>query len=286
MKNLPMIYLLLLSLSFIPLNAQAQGHLVIIGGGDKTDTIMHEIINLAGGKDAKIIVIPNASSEPIESGQYNVDEFIKIGCPDVSYLYCNREGANQDSIIKKLNGVTGIFFGGGDQAFLTRDLLGTKLLEAIKKIFKNGGVVSGTSAGAAVMSELMITGNELINKDSSEMFNAIQKNNVEVKEGFGFIKSAFIDQHFIKRKRLNRTISVVLENPHLLGIGIDESTCIVVYPDETFEVLGENQVMIFDATNCHNIKLDKNGNLGADNIRMHLLVNGDKFDLKSKKVIE
>jgi cyanophycinase len=198
----------------------------------------------------------------------------------------NREDADNDSLVEKLNSATGIFFSGGDQAFLTRDMLGTKLLNKVYEIYNNGGVISGTSAGAAVMSEVMITGNELINKDSSDIFISIQKNNVEVKEGFGFIKSAFIDQHFIKRKRLNRSISIVLENPELLGIGIDESTCIVVYPDETFEVLGENQVMIFDATNSYNIKLDKNGNLGGQNIRMHLLINGDRFDIKSKEVIE
>jgi cyanophycinase len=153
-------------------------------------------------------------------------------------------------------------------------------------IYNNGGVISGTSAGAAVMSKLMITGNELINKDSSDIFISIQKNNVEVKEGFGFVETAFIDQHFIKRKRLNRSISIVLEYPELLGIGIDESTCIIVNPDETFEVLGENQVIVFDASDCSEIKLDKNGNLGVENLQMHILLSGDKFDINNKEVIE
>jgi cyanophycinase len=136
------------------------------------------------------------------------------------------------------------------------------------------------------MSEVMITGNELINKDTSDIFISIQKNNVEVKEGFVFIKTAFIDQHFIKRKRLNRSISVLLENPQLLGIGIDESTCIIVNPDDTFEVLGENQVIVLDATNSSNIGVDKNGNLGAQNIKMDILLSGDKFDLINKEVIK
>jgi cyanophycinase len=281
--------LLILSFAFIEQGCYAQtskGHLVIIGGGDKTEYIMQRIVDLAGGPDAKIIIIPNASSEPKESAEYNVEEFKNLGCTNVDYIMFNREDADKDSLLEILSGATGIFFSGGDQSYLTRDMLGTKLLEKVFEIYNNGGVISGTSAGAAVMSKLMITGNELINKDSSEIFISIQKNNVEVKEGFGFIKSAFIDQHFIKRKRLNRSISVVLENPNLLGIGIDESTCIVVYPDETFEVLGENQVMIFDATNCRDVKLDKNGNLGGENIIMHLLINGDRFDLKSKEVIE
>ena len=77
-----------------------------------------------------------------------------------------------------------------------------------------------------------------------------------------------------------------MENPELLGIGIDESTCIIVNPDETFEVLGENQVIVFDASDCSEIKLDKNGNLGAENLQMHILLSGDKFDIKNKEVIE
>jgi cyanophycinase len=281
--------LVILSFAFTGQVSYAQssnGNLVIIGGGDFPDYVMKKIIDLAGGTDAKIVIIPNASSEPEEAGQYTVDEFKYLGCTDVEYLLFTREEADKDSLVNKISGATGIFFSGGDQSYLTRDMLGTRLLDRVFQIYRNGGVISGTSAGAAVMSEVMITGNELINKDSSDIFISIQKNNVEVKEGFGFIKTAFIDQHFIKRKRLNRSISVVLENPELLGIGIDESTCIVVYPDETFEVLGENQVMIFDATNCRDIKLDKNGNLGGENIIMHLLINGDKFDLKSKEVIE
>jgi cyanophycinase len=265
---------------------QGKGHLVIIGGGDKPSYIIQKIVDYAGGPASKIIVIPNASSDPLGSAEYNVQEFKNLGCMNVDYILFNRADADKDSLVKKLEGATGIFFSGGDQAFLTRDMLGTKLLEKVYEIYYNGGVISGTSAGAAVMSKLMITGNELINKDTTDIFISIQKNNVEVKEGFGFVKTAFIDQHFIKRKRLNRTISVVLENPDLLGIGIDESTSIIVNPDETFEVLGENQVIVYDASDCSNIKLDKNGNLGAENLTMHILLSGDKFDIENKEVIE
>jgi cyanophycinase len=259
--------------------SQVNGKLVIIGGGDKPDYILQKIIDFAGGEDAKILVIPNASSDPVKSGEKNVEEFKRLGCTNVDYLFCDKIEADNDSIQKKLEGVTGIYFGGGDQSLLTRDLLGTKLLEGIKNIYENGGVISGTSAGAAVMSEVMITGNELVNQDSTSAYIDIKKDNIETTEGFGFIKSAIIDQHFIKRKRLNRLISLVLENPELIGIGIDENTSIIVDNHLEFQVLGEGQVIVFDATQCKQLKVDENGNLGAENLIVHILISGNKFNL-------
>jgi cyanophycinase len=264
----------------------SKGHLVIIGGGKRPDYVMKKIVELAGGENAKMIVIPNASSEPLETANRQANEFKNLGVASSDYLIFTKETAEADSNLKKLQDVTGIFFSGGDQSNLTRDMLGTRLLDRIYEIYNNGGVISGTSAGAAVMSEVMITGNELINDDSSNAFISILKDNIEVVQGFGFIKSAIVDQHFIKRKRHNRLISLVIENPELPGIAIDEATSIIVYPDDTFEVMGESQVMILDAGDIKNIQVDKNGNYGAENIKMHLLINGKKYNLKTKKVIE
>lgn len=286
MKKFALVYHILLSLSFIPLNVNAQGHLVIIGGGDKPGKIIEKIIQLSGGENAKIIVIPNASSEQLESANYQVDEFKSFGAKNVEPIFFNKLSADSDSIINKLNDASGIFFCGGDQSNLTADLLGTKLLLKIKDVYEKGGVISGTSAGAAVMSKVMITGNELINKDTTEIFNMIEKGNVETTEGFGFVTQAVIDQHFIKRKRNNRLISVILEHPQLLGIGIDESTAILVNPDETFEVIGEGQVIIFDASNSKNIRINDNGKFSANDIKMNILFAGQKFDMNKRKVIE
>lgn len=264
----------------------AGGHLVVIGGGKRPDYLMKRIVDLAGGKEAKIIIIPNASSEPVGTAQSQSAQFLKFGAGFSDYLIFDKNNADADSNLKKLEGATGVFFSGGDQSNLTKDLLGTQLLKKIFDIYRDGGVISGTSAGAAVMSQMMITGNELLNKDSSSAFVSIQKDNIEVKSGFGFIKSAIIDQHFIKRKRHNRLISLVIENPELTGIAIDEETAIIVFPDDTFEVLGESQVLIIDGTEIKNIRTDKNGNFRADDIRMHLLISGDKFNLITKEIIE
>lgn len=265
--------------------AQPKGYLIIIGGGNRTDEIMTKILELSKA-DSRVLIIPNASSEPLITGERLKKEFQALGFKDVLVFYGDREKANDEGFIKQFKNCNVVFFSGGDQNLLTRDLLNTSLLELIKSIYKSGGVVSGTSAGAAVMSKIMITGDEYINKDSSNPFNCIEAENIITSEGFGFIENSIIDQHFIKRKRLNRLISVVLENQDKLGIGIDESTAIVVYPDQTFEVIGESQVIVFDPTKSTQVTKNQSNKLSGSNILMHILVSGQKFDLKSKSVIK
>jgi cyanophycinase len=263
---------------------QTKGKLVIIGGVQTTE-IVKKYVELAGGNDAKIIVIPNAGSEPVKWSKVQVEEFEELGAT-ADYLLFTRETADDEANLKKMDWANAVFFLGGDQVDLARDMLGTKLLQKVFDIYNNGGIVGGSSAGAAIMSEVMITGNELINKDSTVLFVTIQRGNVEVKTGFGFLKNAIIDQHFLKRKRHNRTIASLIEHPNLFGIAIDESTGIIVYPDETFEVIGSNQVLVYDPTNGKDIREDKNGNLGITNMRLQVLICGDRFDMKTKEVIK
>lgn len=264
--------------------SQSKGHLLIIGGV-QTPEIEKKFVELAGGSDARIIIIPNAGSEPKLNSEIEQKTFTSLGAK-ADYILFTHETADDEANLKKMEWANAVFFTGGDQSDLTRDMLGTKLLEKVFDIYNNGGTVGGTSAGAAVMSEVMITGNELINKDSSVSFVTIEKGNVEVKRGFGFLTNVIIDQHFLKRKRHNRTISVLIEHPNLFGIAIDESTSIIVNPDDTFEVFGNNQVLVYDPTNSKNIREDKNGNLGISNMKLHVLISGDKFDMKTKEVIE
>lgn len=264
--------------------SQTRGKLFVIGGA-QTKEITKKFVELAGGENARIVVIPNASSNKVRSGESQKNEFIELGAK-AEYIIFSKENADDPSNLEKLNWANAVYFTGGDQSLLTRDLLGTKLLEKIFELHNKGGLVGGSSAGAAVMSEIMITGNELINKDTVQSFITIQKGNIETARGFGFVKNAIIDQHFIKRKRHNRLISLMCEHPDLIGIAIDEATAIILYPDDTFEVFGENQVMVFDPTESENVRLDKNGNFGITNIKIHLLIHGDKFDLKTKRVID
>lgn len=263
---------------------QDKGKLVIVGGV-QVKSIMKKFVELAGGANSKIIIIPNAGSEPVQNSIEQVKEFKELG-GNADYLIFTRETADDESNLKKIENATAVYFLGGDQSDLTRDMLGTKLLRKVFELYNKGGLVGGTSAGAAVMSEVMITGNELINKDTERNFVTIEKGNVETTLGFGFLKTVVIDQHFLRRKRHNRTISTLIENPKLMGVAIDESTAIIVNPDDTFEVIGDYQVLVYDPTNSNNIRQNSKGNLGISEMKLHVLIEGDKFNLKTGKVIE
>ena len=279
--NIILVFIFVLTLQGF---SQTKGKLVIVGGV-QTSEIVKKYVELAGGINARIIVIPNAGSEPVKWSKVQVEEFAEFGAK-ADYLLFTRETADDEINLKKMDSANAVFFLGGDQSDLARDMLDTKLLSKFFDIYNYGGVVGGSSAGAAIMSEVMITGNELVNADSNEAFITIEKGNVEVKRGFGFLKNAIIDQHFLKRKRHNRTISSLIEHPNLFGIAIDESTGIIVYPDETFEVIGSNQVLVYDPTSGKDIREDKNRNLGITNMRLQVLINGDRFDMKTKEVIK
>jgi cyanophycinase len=280
MKHVIVIFLYLMLLgSMENANAKNDGYLFIIGGGKRPNYMIKKYVELAGGNSAKIVIIPMASGRPLDAALYQKYQLENCGAGKVDFIIFNRENADTDSILSVLDNASGVFFSGGAQRRLVGFLNGTKLLEKVRSIYKNGGTIGGTSAGAAVMSDIMITGDELSNPDSTQSFSMIKKNNIDISQGFGFIKSAIIDQHFVKRKRHNRLISLVLENPSLIGIGIDEATAIILRPDKTFEVLGENTVIIYDGSKIQNKELDKNDNYAATGMIMHILKSGDIFDL-------
>jgi cyanophycinase len=272
--------------SFLTPCAAQTGHLVIIGGGGRPPAVIQKIINLAGSEQSKIIIIPVASSVPEEVAIFQRDQFKEAGAGSVEYIIFDSVTVNNDSNIAKIKNATCIFFSGGDQRRLTKVLLFTKMLASIKQLYFNGGVIAGTSAGAAVMSEIMITGNELRNPDSTRSFKSIKSRNIETTPGFGFINEAIIDQHFIARKRHNRLMSLVLEHPSLIGIGIDESTAIWVNSDRVLEVIGDQTVMIIAPPDISQISKDGNDNFAFHGMVIHVLKSGQKYDLKNKTVIQ
>lgn len=262
-----------------------KGYLFIIGGGNRPDEMMKKFVELAGrfGR-GKIVIFPMASSVPDEVGPEQAAEFKRIGAGEVEYHVLSREQASDGNAVKILEGTGGIFFSGGVQSRLTDILCGTPLHAALLRMHEEGCVIGGTSAGAAVMSQVMITGDEKREVKEGREFETIQARNIVTSPGLGFVTNAIVDQHFATRKRHNRLISLVAENPSLLGIGIDESTAIIIKPDETFEVLGEKNVLIYDASQA-GIKVLSSGSLGITNMIMHVLNPGEQFNLKTKKLI-
>lgn len=281
MRKISVIYFYLILFSMVSgSSATDKGHLLIIGGGSKPLEAVREFVALS--QAGPILVITSASGVPEEAGPSMVDQFFQVGAKSARWMHINGpEMANADSVVARIVSATGIFFTGGVQERLMQRLGGTRSEAAILKLyFERGGIIGGTSAGAAVMSQVMITGNELINKDTTDAFVAIQAKNIETSKGFGFLDRVIIDQHFVVRKRHNRLISLVLENPKLVGIGIDEDTAILVYPNNKFRVYGKGSVIVYDARKAKDVKANQNGLLGGREIKMDVLVEGDEFYLK------
>ena len=258
--------------------AKPKGHLFIVGGGDRDEPLMRRYVALAqAGGPAKVVVFTMASGVPLETGPGLVAEFKAYGVADVAYHHLTREEALDPANLKILDGVTGVWFSGGDQSKQTAVLLDTPLHKRMLELYRDGCLLGGTSAGAAVMSEFMITGNEKRAGGDEGSWEVILADNVEHTRGFGFVTAAVIDQHFVTRRRHNRLISVALENPTLVGVGIEESTAVLVRPDGKYEVLGEGQVIVYDARGAKTLRSPA-GRLGGHGLRAHVLLAGDVYD--------
>ncbi len=154
---------------------------------------------------------------------------------------------------------------------------GTPLHQAILDAYKNGALIAGTSAGAAVQSKKMITGNELKYEEYTGRYRTIESDNIEVAEGLGLIEGVIIDQHFIWRMRMNRLISAAIENPEDVLIGIDESTAILV-EGKKISVRGKSQIVVLSNEGLN--KKVMNGLLGAENMKLSVYLPGDSFILE------
>jgi cyanophycinase len=285
MKRAWVLFLFLLGMSGAPALAGPKGYLFIIGGGDRPESMMRRFVDLARGfGSGRIVVFPMASSEPKETGDALVEEFRKLGAPDVVNCVLSREQALAEDSARVLDGAGGVFFSGGDQSRQMAVLLHTPIHRRLLALYESGCVLGGTSAGAAVMSEVMITGDERRKAEEGREFSTIEADNIVTTEGLGFLKAAVIDQHFVARRRLNRLISLIAEKPALLGIGIDESTAIIVEPGRVFEVIGASNVIVLDASRAK-VSAAPDRRLGFTGILLYSLLPGDRFDLAARKAV-
>ncbi len=257
-----------------------KGKLFIIGGGSRPDAMVNRMINEAElRKGGYVFILPMASEDADSAIIWSGTQFIKNGISRViGYNFKSGEIA-PNNWLDSLRNASLIYISGGDQARFMKVVSGTPVYDAIHAAYQKGAIVAGTSAGAAVMSKMMITGNELLHPKYNETFKCIESGNIEFAEGLGLINNAIIDQHFVIRSRHNRLITAVLENPKVPGIGIDESTAILVSGNRA-EVVGNSQVLVFRNTGKKSQL--KAGKMGGK-IQLEIYLPGDSFKISNSK---
>lgn len=267
-------FLVFLAFNFT-FSQKSKGKLFIIGGGSRPDFLVDRMIKEAGLKSGETVAIfPHASEEQDSSFYYAKQQFEKRNLKALDCAFKKDEKLSP-SKLDSLKTAKLIYIGGGDQVrFMEIINSNPEVKNLLKSAYQNGKMIAGTSAGAAVMSEVMITGNQLKYNDYENTFDNIEIKNVETKQGLGFIKTAVIDQHFVVRSRYNRLLSLIIENPTYKGIGIDEGTAILV-KNGSAEVVGRAQVIVFK--NPKQSKKLNGDKLGAQGITLDIYLNGEKF---------
>ena len=252
------------------------GSLVIVGGGGVDESIVECFIELAGGLDAPIVVIPTASgSNNITENSGGARVFREYGATNVTVLHTrNPEEANTDEFVEPLQNASAVWFGGGRQWRLVDAYAGTKAEALFWEVLNGGGVIGGSSAGATIQGSYLARGDTQTNQ--------IMMGDHE--EGFGFVKNIAIDQHVIARNRHFDMFDILQNRPELLGISIDEGTAVVVQQNE-FEIIGRSYVIIYDGTFWSREGSDLKTLPGEDQL-FYFLRSGDKYDMKERRVID
>ncbi|MBW4650659.1 MAG: cyanophycinase [Kastovskya adunca ATA6-11-RM4] len=263
--------------------SESCGQLVIIGGAEDRDgecKILREFIRRAGGLEARIVVMTVATELPRETGDDYIRTFERLGVENVRIVdTVYREDADASNSLEAIDKASGVFFTGGDQARITNILKDTEIDKLLHKKFSEGLVIGGTSAGAAMMPDMMIVEGDSETNPRVEI--------VDMEPGMNFLPGIVIDQHFAQRGRIGRLLAAVAQQPATLAFGIDENTALAVKGNEA-EVVGEGAVTVIDVadltySNLHKILRDED--LALCNVKLHILPHGYRFDLKSRKPI-
>ena len=274
------IYFLAICFAFaITTNAQNKGNLFIIGGGERSDALMQQMLNTANLKpNDYIIVLPMSSEVPDAGFEFFATQMKKIkeGVVIKNFNFAKHE-VNDKKWIDSLTGAKLIYILGGDQNRFMKVVLGTPVYTAIHKAYNNGSTIAGTSAGAAVMSKYMITGQHLIDTAAKDGFNKLWDKNIEFSEGLGLLQNTIIDQHFIKRNRYARLISSLAAHPEMTCLGIDESTAVIVHGNKA-TIAGNSQVIRLSKPK--NLKATDKGLLKFSQAEFGIFTSGDVIEIK------
>jgi cyanophycinase len=240
-----------------------KGSLVIVGGAMQDPAIVQRFIELAGGGDAPIVIIPTAGEADDEYHQYwsGLKQWRDNGARNLTVLHTrDRKVANSEEFVKPIRAARGVFFAGGRQWRLADSYLDTLTHKELAALLNRGGVVGGSSAGASILSSFMVRGDT---KSNEKMIG-------DHVVGLGFLKNAAIDQHLLRRNRQFDMLEVIDKHPSLLGIGIDEDTAIVVSGDQ-FDVIGKSYVVIYSTKP-----------VAGANGRFYFMGAGDRFNMKDR----
>jgi cyanophycinase len=259
-----------------------KGTLIVIGGkedkqGEKK--ILNEIANQV--KRSKLIIASIASQLPDEVWAEYRRLFNDLGVKNIEHLTIDtHQDALSNEKVAVLDKAKCVFFTGGDQVKITSKIGGTPIMNKITDIYKKGGIIAGTSAGAAIMGKIMLVGGE--NGESHKVGNWMMA------PGLGFIDNIIVDQHFAQRGRIGRLLGAVALNPGVIGVGIDEDTSIII-KDNSFKVLGTNAVYVIDGryvTTTNVSEAAAENTMSMHDIRLHILAEGQGFNLNSREVIK
>ncbi|OAB29113.1 cyanophycinase [Flavobacterium fryxellicola] len=256
-----------------------KGKLFIIGGGHRSDALMTQLISISELKKKDyVVVLPMSSEEPDSAYIYFKEQFQKLTANPIIMLNFDATSTNNKVLNDSLQNAKLIFISGGDQTRFMDVVKNTPTYTAIHRAYENGSTIAGTSAGAAVMCEHMITGNQKLETKYSATFDNIRHGNLETSLGLGLIKNVIIDQHFLKRSRYNRLLTALVEFPEHIGIGIDESTALIVRNKE-IEIAGDSEVIVFKKPK--RITKSKKANLvSIKRLEMAVYIQGQKFKIR------
>jgi cyanophycinase len=261
-----------------------KGCLIIIGGGEDRDPrgerqILREVARHVNG--GKLVLATVASHRPQGYFEEYEKAFADLGLGELVELYVEeRSRAGDRDKLSVLDDAAGIFFSGGDQLRITSQIGDTGIEAKVRALYERGGVVAGTSAGASVMSETMLV------KGTSKVTHRI--GDLHMSPGMGLVRDVIIDQHFAERGRFGRLLGAVAHNPRVLGLGIDEDTAAAVEGDR-FRVIGSGAVYVVDGTDVSYSNVAEARSdcaLSMHDVRVHVLSDGDEFDLKARRPIQ
>ena len=265
MRRFVLAFVLLAGASLVaaPEHGPDKGTLVIVGGNMQDPAIVKRFIDLAGGPDAPIVIIPTAGEgDDYDNYWSGLKQWRENGARNLTVIHTrDKKVADTEAFVKPITTARGVFFGGGRQWRLADAYLNTRTHKEIQNLLDRGGVVGGSSAGASILGSFMVRGDT---KGNEAMIG-------DHTVGMGFLKNAAIDQHVLRRNRQFDMLEVVEKHPELFTIGLDENTAIVVTGDE-FEVIGQSYAIIYSTKA-----------VAVSSGRFYFMGAGDRFDMKERK---